>query len=126
MSKAGEVAVFERSKELGFPAVAGIEPGEAGWLLGLPRADLGVVSRALAEHEERAALDREEERRRENLRHIEAVERGEESYTAEEEAELGQQKIEAEVAFQDFERKRPERVEALLERIANALESRAR
>jgi hypothetical protein len=131
MSETALVAVLERVRAAGWPALSlstgNIGAGDMAWSVAASRfgeAHVREVNAELDKLEQRAQRDRDEEEHREMLRHTEAVARGEEERTPEEEADFNQQRIEALAAQQQFESERPARVEALLERIANALEKR--
>jgi hypothetical protein len=98
-------------------STGGVEAGETGWLVASQRfteANLRELARSFDDIEARAERERHEEQLR-----------------ADRDAPPDQELIreaaeEARAAREEHESKRPERVEALLERIAHALESRAR
>ena len=129
MSPIALESIVERAAEYNFPGEPlGLERAdESVWRSALAAAETGRAQAIAAELEQlarRREKERDAEERREAMRHAEAVARGEEELTDEEQADVNQARIEALADHQRHEAERPQRVEALLERIAAALESR--
>jgi len=130
MSQVGIVQIVERAKSHGYPALSlstlNIEAGETGWLVASQRfspAALLELRNQFNQIDARAACVRDDEERSEAARHRDAVARGEEQPTEEEQAIANQERIEALAAHQRHEEERPRRVEELLQRIAAAVET---
>jgi hypothetical protein len=112
-------ALRQRLEADDWPSVLGTA-GERAWHLRLSRADDHDL-RAVEAELEKQAHQAEEDRKRQEMEHLDRAAAGLEPYTEAEQARINQLAIEEHARAQAWEAGRMERIEGYLERIANAL-----